>query len=99
MRRASAFPSTAARYRFWEGGDSRVRARCGERKPLDAFGGWQRGRPKSYCKTCALQVTQEWRARHHDELLARRRASYSPTTRWVCQLRRRAWAMEREEDG
>jgi len=50
-------------------------SRCGERKPPDAFRLDARGYRRSHCNPCALAVTQEWRARHRDELLARRRAA------------------------
>jgi hypothetical protein len=30
---------------------------------------------RSHCKECSKEVNQEWRARHRDELLVRRRAA------------------------
>jgi hypothetical protein len=55
---------------------SRICARCSVRQPIASFrmnGGYR----SSYCKACALQVTQEWRERHRVELNARRRAAYA----------------------
>lgn len=61
-------------YRRWDGGPTRLCSRCQESKPLTEFRRDAKGRPRSHCGPCALAVTQEWRARHHVELLARRRA-------------------------
>lgn len=78
------------KYHRWEGGDDRLCARCGQRKPLTEFR-WQHGRPKAHCKPCGNAVTQEWRARHHDELLAKRRAAYGEVRNAVYARRRRGW--------
>ena len=67
-------------HRHTEGPGQRRCPRCQMVKPLRDFllpGGGLRG----HCRPCRLAVTQEWRARHHDQLLARRRASYPPTWR------------------
>jgi hypothetical protein len=56
-------------------------SRCGEAKPLGAFRRDSRGYVRSHCIACCLIDSQEWRARHHEALLARRRAAY-PTPRW-----------------
>ena len=55
-------------YRRWDGSGTRVCARCQERKLLELFR-LQDGRPRSYCIPCGNAVNQEWRARHHLELL------------------------------
>jgi hypothetical protein len=52
--------------------------RCGQRKAASEFKHDAKGHPLR-CKPCALTDTQEWRARHRDELLARRRAAYAET--------------------
>jgi hypothetical protein len=49
-------------------------ARCREPKPLDAFRRDSRGYVRSHCRPCCLADSQEWRARHHAQLLDRRRA-------------------------
>jgi hypothetical protein len=54
----------------------RVCSRCKEPKPLDAFRLDPKGYRRSHCNLCALAVTQEWRARNREALLARRRAAY-----------------------
>jgi hypothetical protein len=54
---------------------NRACSRCREVLPLTEFRRDSRGYWRSHCKGCALAVTQEWRARHQDELLARRRAN------------------------
>jgi recombinational DNA repair protein (RecF pathway) len=77
-------------YHRFEGGDTRLCARCGERKPLSEFR-FQRGRPGSYCKPCRNAATQEWRARHHDKLLARRRAKYAAISNAIYRRRREGW--------
>jgi hypothetical protein len=51
------------------------------------------GRVQGHCKPCRLAVTQEWRARHHDEILARRRASYPVLTGHRNDLHRRRWSL------
>jgi len=62
-------------HRHIEGPDARRCPRCGEVKPIATFT-LPSGRVQGHCRECRLAVTQEWRARHHDELLQRRRASY-----------------------
>ena len=57
-------------------------SRCTERLPLGAFRRDSRGFVRSHCNLCALAVTQEWRARNREALLARRRAAY-PTREGV----------------
>jgi len=52
-------------------------SRCTERLPLDAFRLDVKGYRRSHCNLCALAVTREWRARHHAQLLDRRRAAYA----------------------
>ena len=54
----------------------RTCSRCHEPKPVDAFRRDSRGYVRSHCIPCSLAVTQEWRARHREALLARRRAAY-----------------------
>lgn len=67
-------------YRFAEAGmtgdgtPTRRCSRCRESRPLAAFRLDSRGYLRSHCNPCALAVTREWRARHHAELLDRRRA-------------------------
>jgi hypothetical protein len=78
-------------HRHVEGPDARRCPRCGEVKPLDAFA-LPSDRVQGHCKPCRLAVTQEWRARHHDELLARRRAAYASPSTHRSQLHRRWWA-------
>jgi hypothetical protein len=77
-------------YHRWDGGDTRRCARCGDVKPIEAFRS-QNGRPRAYCIPCGNAVNQEWRARHHDELLARRRAAYSPISNGVYAERQQSW--------
>ena len=79
------------KYRRWEGGADRLCARCGERKPLSEFR-LQNGRPRAYCIPCGNAVNQEYRERHRDELLARRRAAYGEVRNGVYQRRREGWA-------
>ncbi len=50
-------------------------SRCGLDKPREAFREDGRGHLRSHCNPCALAATREWRARHHDELLERRRSA------------------------
>ena len=56
---------------------SRICARCSQRQPIESFRMNGKGYRNSYCKACALQVTQEWRERNRDELNARRRVAYA----------------------
>lgn len=57
-------------------GDDLRCARCGESKSLDAFRRLRSGAFASYCTPCQLAQTQEWRARHRDEINAKRRAEH-----------------------
>ncbi len=50
-------------------------SRCGEPLPLAAFRLDSRGYVRSHCIPCCLLDSQEWRTRHHAELLARRRSA------------------------
>ncbi len=52
---------------------TRVCSRCHEPKPLDAFRLDSRGYVRAHCIACCLIDSQDWRARHHAELLDRRR--------------------------
>lgn len=52
---------------------TRTCSRCHEPKPLAAFRLDAKGYVRSHCIPCCLIDSQEWRARHHAELLARRR--------------------------
>jgi len=52
----------------------RICSRCHEPKPVDAFRRDSRGYLRSHCIPCCLIDSQEWRARHHAQLLDRRRA-------------------------
>jgi hypothetical protein len=49
--------------------------RCQSEKPTIDFPKAARTRDhlSSFCKSCHLAATRQWRAEHHDELLARRR--------------------------
>lgn len=49
-------------------------ARCTQTKPISEFRRDSRGFWRSWCNPCQLAATREWKARHRDELLARRRA-------------------------
>ena len=60
----------------------RTCSRCRTPKPLAAFRLDARGYLRSHCRECSLAVTREWRARHREALLARRRAAY-PTREGV----------------
>jgi hypothetical protein len=64
-------------YRRHDGGPLRRCSRCHEPKPLDAFRRDSRGYVRAHCIACCLIDSQEWRARHHEALLARRRAAYA----------------------
>jgi hypothetical protein len=79
-------------YHRWPGGPTRTCPRCGLDKPTSEYPSDALGRPKSTCRVCRLAATQEWRARHHDELLARRRANYDPAKVHADYLRRR-WSL------
>lgn len=68
--------SGARPYRRYSGGPTRTCSRCEEPKPIDQFGRDVKDRVRSHCIPCARAVTQEWRARNHQELLERRRATY-----------------------
>ena len=59
------------------GAGPRTCARCEQSQPIESFRVNGKGYRSSYCKDCALQVTQEWRERNRDELNARRRAAYA----------------------
>jgi len=63
-------------YRRHAGGPVRVCSRCHEPLPLAAFRLDSRGYTRSHCIACCLLDSQDWRARNHDALLARRRAAY-----------------------
>jgi len=91
MVRGSPPPTATRSYHRWEGGDDRLCARCQQRKPLSEFRR-QNGRPRAYCIPCGNAVNQEWRARHHDELLARRRAAYGEVRNEIYARRRRDWS-------
>ena len=58
-------------------GTSRTCARCRQLQPVESFRMNAKGYRSSYCRRCALDVTQEWRERNRDELNARRRAAYA----------------------
>ena len=58
-------------------GATRVCARCSQSQPIESFRMNGKGYRTSYCRPCALEVTQEWRERNRDELNARRRAAYA----------------------
>lgn len=47
--------------------ETRRCSRCRESKPLDDFRLDSRGYFRSHCKPCALEVTNEWRARRRAE--------------------------------
>jgi hypothetical protein len=55
----------------------RVCSRCRTPMPLDDVRRDAKGYRRSHCRACALAVTQEWRARNREALLARRRATYA----------------------
>lgn len=55
---------------------SRWCPRCETWRPIAEFS-LPSGRVQGYCRACRLAATQRWRARYHDELLARRRATYA----------------------
>lgn len=72
-------------------------SRCHEAKPLEAFRLDSAGRTRSHCIPCSRAVNQEWRARHRDELAARRRAAYAADPD-ALRAKARAWyAAHREE--
>ena len=79
------------KYSRWHGGPTKRCARCELDKPLAEYR-LQHGRPRSYCIECGNAVNQQWRTRHHDELLARRRAAYGEVRNAVYARRRREWA-------
>lgn len=74
-RRAGVRDAASRRYRRWDGGPSRVCSRCGESLPIDQFRLDSRGFTRSHCIGCCLLDSQDWRARNHEALLARRRAA------------------------
>ena len=80
------------RYTRWDGGATKRCARCDQDKPLDAYR-LLRGKPRSYCIACDKQANAEYRARHHDELLARRRANYPEFQDDEYRHRQRRWTM------
>jgi hypothetical protein len=50
-------------------------SKCNELKPLAGYRSDSRGYRRSHCIACCLIDSQEWRARHHADLLARRRSA------------------------
>lgn len=77
-------------YHRWNGEPEKACVHCGEVFPVDTFR-VAKGRPVSYCQRCQNAVNQEYRARHHDELLERRRATYAdadPTRSYAARNRR-----------
>ena len=56
---------------------SRTCVRCKQLQPIESFRLNAKGQRNSYCRGCALEVTQEWRQRNRSELNARRRAAYA----------------------
>jgi hypothetical protein len=55
----------------------RACSRCREVLPLTEFRRDSRGYWRSHCRTCMKAANQEWRARHHDERLVRRREQHA----------------------
>jgi hypothetical protein len=66
---------TGARHRGTR--NLRTCSKCHERKPISEFRADARRWLRSHCNACSLTATAEWRVRHRDELLARRRARYA----------------------
>lgn len=67
-------------------------SRCEQALPLAEFRKDGRGYWRSHCNSCSRLDSQEWRARHHDELLAKRRATYADTRAGWLEQRRR-WSL------
>lgn len=73
--------------------DSRRCSRCQLSLPLSEFRKDRKGYWRSHCKSCSLLATQDWRARHHDELLAKRRAAYAEAHTAGWREQRRRWSL------
>lgn len=81
---------------------------CGEMKPLDQMK-QSRGKASSWCKLCAAASTRQYTARHHEEVLAKKRdwharnrdrilaqkAEYRETRREELRVKARAYAADR----
>lgn len=80
-------------YHRYDGGPTRHCSGCDQDKPMAAFPSNRNGRPRSTCKQCRAATNRAYKARHHDELLARRRATYPEPTRYASRLKRRDWSV------
>jgi hypothetical protein len=72
-RHAGTRDDARRRYRRQSSASARVCSRCELSLPLDSFRLDSRGFTRSHCRACQLLDSQDWRARNHDALLARRR--------------------------
>jgi hypothetical protein len=84
-------------YHRYDGGPTRHCPRCDQDKPISDFPGRQSGRPRSTCKPCRAATNRAYKARHHDELLARRRAGYPEPRTHGWRLHRHEWSVEQED--
>jgi hypothetical protein len=79
-------------YRRWDGGPTRTCPRCEQARPIGDFT-LPSGRIQGHCKPCRLAVTAEWRDRHHDAILAKRRFNYPAPISHRNDLQRRRWSL------
>ena len=79
--------------------EGRIRARCGELKPLEDFAPKYRGlrQPSSYCRGCQSKYHKEWYQENRERVTARVRANRARTESHVdkvivrLDVRRRRW--------